>query len=597
MPAYYEPDPLATPDRPVFRVTLPNGKRMPMAVSEEQLRQNGALPIRNEAPRDERLALGADMGGSTRSLVAPDETRPSQQFVRADSPQFTSMLARNEAAAESHGVARPNVDTSPEPSGESAAPAVSQVLQQPQQQYQSLDERARARQLASARRIAPREAGWVPQSMTQVVDNPISDEGKQAVLGADQGVIDANRALAERESAAARLEATELQNQADERRQQLRHEEQRQSIINEEVGRRMTDIAQRTQAVRDMPAPKATGLFASGNALGQIGGFLAVFMGGLGNRLGKGGSGQNLGVKGLEDGINRDIQQQRDALAKAGDDLSNAKGALADFTRIHGDPQMAEKELKLHQLEYVTARGNAMAARSKSDLVQANWSVKLQELEAAKARTASELERMQRGRIQTSAAYDPGSRGGVTMMSFDEARADVISGDAQENKYREQQGLDPKLYIPEANAYAMRDDDRVAIVAGNEAANKVRSQLGRLREIVTQEKQGIISGTQARQLFEQARAEAIGDTNKSKGFGAVDQGSMENLLGKMIPDYAMMSANPDAAYKQGQQNLTAAQREAYRQRGLRGGPAPGNMVTPVGQPLGVEKRGAGERGQ
>lgn len=410
MATFYEPD-----QRGGYRVTLPNGTRVPMMLSEEKLRQAGALPVQDQGP-DLRTAMVPVTAAQPNGPPKPEQ---KADFVRADSPEFQAMLAKNEAAAKAAGnVGMPKRQE----------PVTDVVIARPSQQAAAPQERnpfqlnsSEAGQvMANAMRpryVQGREAGFVPTSITQVTEGAPSQENVEKI-GAANDKLQGAYALAEQaDMELARAQARQANVDAAMKQQQFEDQQRQRQQIDAEVGRRMAEVDARTQAIRNSPDIKTT-LWDQAGPVGVVSGFLAVWLGGMARYMQ--GGGENLGVKALNDTLDRGIEAQRARLAKQGDELTNAKGALAEYTRLHGDPETAAKELKLAQIEAVMSMGDARAAHAKAGQVAANWQIKRAELEALKAKEMADLQAMQTGKVQAQFAYDPGRSGGWVRPGLEE---------------------------------------------------------------------------------------------------------------------------------------------------------------------------------
>ena len=487
MATYYEPD----EGTGGYKVTLPNGTRVPMMLSEDQLRKVGAMPVQDHGP-DERTAMApaGHVAPGPRAVSGPvtatggglsgrQEARDagSTDWVDPKSPEIQAQLKANEAAAASQGdIAMPGRSLAPKPTGEDATPAAAAVQTRPVQPFQSLDDKALAYIQASRQWHPGRNPGYVPRSRSVSIDGAPSQERVNQIAAAQGKEMDATRAMENADVALANNEAARANLQTEEKLRAIEEMRQRQQVVGSEVRRRMSEVDARRQELRNAPAPRSTGLFLNTGALGMIGGALAVFMGSLGQQLT--GSGENLGIKGIEDGIERDIQAQREKLAKMGDDYDNAKGALAEYTRIHGDPVMGEKELRAAQIDYVMSKGDALAARTKSQQVSAQWQAKRAQLEAQQARELAELEAMQTGKVQEQYAYDPGRSGGWVRPGLGE-------GIKALKQYKE----GAEAYA-DATGMAKPDPEKALYMGGNFVGNaasgpegeKIRSELSEVEE-------------------------------------------------------------------------------------------------------------------
>ncbi|HLW78113.1 MAG TPA: hypothetical protein VKU44_00805 [Terriglobia bacterium] len=111
--------------------------------------------------------------------------------------------------------------------------------------------------------------------------------------------------------------------------------------------------------------------FGSKSAGDQALGVLSIMLGSLGSIH----NGHNAGLELIDDTIKRNIQQQRDALAKKRGDVEEARNSLGEMRQQFGDERVADAAEYGRQLEAFKVAGDAEVARTKSPALIAKWAI------------------------------------------------------------------------------------------------------------------------------------------------------------------------------------------------------------------------------
>ena len=112
--------------------------------------------------------------------------------------------------------------------------------------------------------------------------------------------------------------------------------------------------------------------------------FLGIIAGGIGQgMLG----GPNMGIKGIEDAINRDIDAQKSMIDKLNGDYNRVDNQLSRFIQMGYSPKEAEQMLKTLQLKEAAQRMELDALKAKEPQIQANLSKAIAEIRAKENET------------------------------------------------------------------------------------------------------------------------------------------------------------------------------------------------------------------
>lgn len=275
MPTQYEPHPNSTPEAPMWNVTLPTGAKVPMAVSEEQLKQAGAMPV-VPPEEDRRTAQLAPAGaGNTATDAAADPfgigAGKPQKPIRMDvTDEQAAQQEKNYAGAQKEAMPKPE----PAPQTKAPVPKLrggSEDLPQAPAQSQGggvpYGEILGQFKQPSGGEGKPR---MVMTGYTQQVERPFdSDYAEQSG--------DTLQARADAETRRANAEATALEQQAAmrdqairDREEGLRQEQEKRAAINAELNKREVALEGRRNEYRKMSVDPGRYYSKRGGFLGAL---------------------------------------------------------------------------------------------------------------------------------------------------------------------------------------------------------------------------------------------------------------------------------------------------------------------------------------
>lgn len=270
------------------------------------------------------------------------------------------------------------------------------------------------------------------------------------------------------------------------------------------------------------------------------------------------------------DGIlERDLAAQKDKIAKRRGDFET-QGLLLDRMRqTYGDEELSHAAAKATALKQVESELETFRDTTMDPVVRKQAELELASVREQRVGTEAAFQAQFSDRVTQQGRYAIPGQG--------QAPIDPLKAAQYEKALREAKGWDPKLYIPGADGYALREGDVEELKGAAIAKNDMVRVLSQMRKIASDGASGKLSASDTGRKFKSLYIEAVGSYNKMKKFGALDNGTTE-LIGKALPDASEWSTfNSSAAYDTILNSTLAGFRNAMRERGLVNGPAPGNL--------------------
>lgn len=354
---------------------------------------------------------------------------------------------------------------------------------------------------------------------------PTEEELSDASIAANQAILaqgDAQRAANEAASAAKgrEIRARQLADEADARRIEKAHK-----IIAEKRQKIDADRAAVDQLKVD-PKHYIKDLGTFGTFVAAIGAIAGGIRAGLQG-------GPNHFLQMVQGAIDRDIQNQKDAIDLRRQGLAGEETALERLTQELGDPVLAEKELRLRQEGTFAAMAQKFAIDAHDKEIQASVAAALAEQNQKRLLQAAEINQAFGDKIVQSSRYVPGS---VT----------VVGGGPRLPKSKEEWDLAEKIRQSqirvrgkEATVRAGGDATvRSRVIEGLTARENFLNSLGRLLALA---KQAHESGnpqlvSEVRQAMVPLKTNLGRMENVQTGQGAMsnaEQDLMKNTMGEI----------------------------------------------------------------
>jgi hypothetical protein len=220
-------------------------------------------------------------------------------------------------------------------------------------------------------------------------------------------------------------------------RDDLEQKQARRIQINAEINRRMDNIDARRAEYEASNEVDPQRYFKS---LGTVGGALAA-IGLLGTAFTSGYNGERNPVMDMyQANVERDLAIQREELAKKKGGITGEENALARFVNIHGDPQIAENEFRLHALDIADRQAKLLATRSQSQMAEANYDKFVVDLNAKRDQIKAEMRAQAQGQVDRQFTV---TQDRVVGMSGQDQYKRFIKGEAEITEAERKAGMRP----------------------------------------------------------------------------------------------------------------------------------------------------------
>lgn len=289
--------------------------------------------------------------------------------------------------------------------------------------------------------------------------------------------------------------------------------------------------------------------------------------------------GQNTAASLVENAIDRDLQAQRDNIAKAQGNVGAAKGVLAEMRAQFGDERQAELAAKDAMLATTATKLQAIAAETKR--------------EDARARTLDLLGQIQEKRGLLRQSWAATEEGNVR-VSERWVPAQTVGGPPKAGP------VDSKLFVPtgaNGEGYVAKTEKEAeqgrALQQARQNLTPILQRLKELRAKTNPAERGVnkygVWSTEDMDRIESLQNQADLQIKNLEQAGAMDKG-MQELAGPIRGKWTTIQGNPEAAADEFMQAIDRKVESHERAQGGQGArqviaqDAQGNMVaTPLGQ--------------